>query len=560
MYSEDFIFVQRYFGLYRRSPAIKIVDLPRGSTAGPQAPPHSYNSRQQHQQQQQPMFLATVEIPNVSEEAIPMEATGSSKKDARHALVKAVKEKIENEGLWDAFQSSKGKGKIKSRAGGDSQDGGSAGKKMARKDTQGGRNNNSATGANGAPVGGFKKGADPRAPEYIPDSWDEDVASVPVPVVPKDQKKGKQGNGWNAQQQQETQPMDWWDDTPQSQSQSQPQQQAFSPQSSRGQQQYGHNQNRNSMGSSYQIGTGPGSNFFGQQQQDPRNQNNARFNRPMRDRDGFRGRGTDGFGGGFDSNRSPHHHNMPPPAPHSSTRLPSSIEDNIRKYVNFYCSRFKLAIPQPAPHQQRNVGYTSHRARKPKQIMGDWECRLEVPRHVTLDGTEQGPIIGIGYGKSKKDCVPRAWEDLCSRLLVLSPQVLVDQFISYATPFKKRLQEMLAVPVRVEVSEAAVARLEAVLSEMREKRAFMIPKDGMDGREHGNLPLLLGSGDSNGGPRFPRPARFLSPRDLVVPSALNQSKDLPMYSYYSAIIAAVENNPVVILSAETGAGKKEINT
>ncbi|KAJ3192575.1 hypothetical protein HK101_006289, partial [Irineochytrium annulatum] len=242
------------------------------------------------------------------------------------------------------------------------------------------------------------------------------------------------------------------------------------------------------------------------------------------------------------------------PIPSPTLRLPRNIDDVVRKFVTFYCARFKLTLPTPMPfqnsvtHQPQHRGHYSHK-KKAKQIQGDWHVILSVARHTTADGRDVPVVEGRGSGKMKKDAIPRAWDDLCNKLLDLSPQSLIDAFSTHATPFKRRLADMLTTPLRVDLSDPVLERLEDLHARLRERDPFKVDESF---RSH-NPPLLSGAYD---GFAFYREMHTtVREADLRPPANLARGRDLPMYKYYADVMAAIENNPITILSAETGAGK-----
>ncbi|KAJ3210622.1 hypothetical protein HDU67_005159 [Dinochytrium kinnereticum] len=490
--SEDNKRIQKYFSLFKKSPSYEYADRGRQS------------------------FAAFLELPLPPQtpsqpvSSVKVEAMGKNKKEARAALIRKMLSKIETEGLMDGatrFVSAR-KGK---RFGPDSMN-------LEGVDTKKLNTKSSNSSLRNQIQGGSQMSIDNMPPDFVPDSWDS-VPSGPPSRDPRSRQRSSAKprysqplSSWENEQasQSANNDIDWWDERP-----------PAPPEPT------------------------PSSNQF------------SRPNYPSSDL--YRS-----FGGDNRHYRPPHHggfHDhrrdvkLRPSAPHSSTRLPGTIDDAVRKYVQFYCNKFQLEIPTPHTTQQNQFQHSTRGhggySRRPKMVQGDWHTRLVVAAHTTVEGNQTEAIEGIGVAKSKKDSAPYAWEDLCSRLLVLSPQSLVDQFISFATPFKKRLAEMLMAPIRVEISDSAVDKLETILMEMKDKNAFHIPEDLAPQQKP---PLLLGAPSSYDGQNSFGGGR-LHPRDLPVPAELHRSRDLPMYAYYSSVMAAIENNSVTILSAETGAGK-----
>ncbi|KAJ3101417.1 ATP-dependent DNA/RNA helicase dhx36 [Phlyctochytrium bullatum] len=499
--SEDNNKVQRYFSLFKKSPSYIYSDRNRQTYASLEVP----------LAQQSPGAPVVFNI----------EGAGRNKKEARAALIKKLSQKIENEGLIEVAQKF-----ISAKKGGRGQR--NDPDQDPRRSTM--KKSSSTLSLRGH---GPSNGAD--ATDAIPDSWD----SVTPPEPPKG-RGGRGGGGgdrldWRSSSRQDRRPqtpnnipqswdqapsswdagpspapipvavapaqndaeMDWWDETPVMPSKPPP-----GP--------YGQPFNGN---------------FAGQ---------DHRFERPSQ----------------FGHRRDPKNRPYVPP---SSSRLPPSIDDAARKYVQFYCNKLQLEVPTPHTAQQELNNYNPRgRGRgRQKQVMGDWLTRVVVPAHTTVDGNPALLTEGLGLAKSKKDSIPLAWEDLAARLLVISPQNLVDQFISFATPFRKRLAETLAMPIRVEIPDDMVEELDNVLTKLKSYNAFHIPDDAVP-KPRVNMLVAAPSGLE-----APRPFsnRGVSPSDLPVPPELYRSRDLPMYAYYSAVMAAIENNPVTILSAETGAGK-----
>ncbi|KAJ3323750.1 ATP-dependent DNA/RNA helicase dhx36 [Blyttiomyces sp. JEL0837] len=631
--AEDFNYIQRYFGSFKRMPSYDYTESrPQGH--------------------HKPLITCSLEVPYPSTQgatSFRVEATGATKKEARHHLAKRFKEVIEGEGLMKAALDMKAafkhSGAVFPAPPGMAGVGMGMGMGSGGHHSGGSRRPMSMSTAEApmewdGPMGpgilkrpssqqGFsgKKTAlpVPLASDHVPDSWD-DEAEVKASSGSGFGRGGKRDRGGGAggrrgggggqgqgvgggfdggldgmhyqQAAPPQQDIDWWDDSapaaqPVAPSQSvanaggwgfdaQPQDDYYD------QGQYGGH--RGAFGGHHPAGdsrfggaggkwTGHAASSGGHMGMVPptRYENGGGYGHVQHQHNFYPYQQHHHMGGGAGQSYGmgghghhlagshhmhPQHYHREPPPPHPSTRLPATIEDNIKKFVNFYCQKFKLPTPVPQAFQNHNFN-SAGRGRRVKQIMGDWNVKLEVPSHVTIEGKDtNGPIVGIGAGRNKKDATPRAWEDLCARLLLVSPQALVDQFTSFATPFKKRLAEMLAQPVKVDIGEAALARLETVLRDLKNADVFKVPRlppkpvmtQGFGG--NGGQFFDPQQGRNSFQPLLPIPSHIIRPEDLVpIPAELSKSQDLPMYGFYPIVMSAIENNPVTVLSAETGAGK-----
>ncbi|TPX69116.1 hypothetical protein SpCBS45565_g02690 [Spizellomyces sp. 'palustris'] len=233
-----------------------------------------------------------------------------------------------------------------------------------------------------------------------------------------------------------------------------------------------------------------------------------------------------------------------PPSPKAN--LPDDVDDAEKKLIAFYCNGNKLAVPKPV---LRHLPQKRHE-------QGRWEVRLRLAAHV-FEGRDVQPITAVGHGKSKKVATVKAWNHLCAHLLAIVSQQYIDAFRLLSIPLKKRLQTLLAQPIRVELTESTLTRLDNMLSQLKEVDAFQFEEHLVDS---GAVEASLGFGNEpglSGQPPyrdFRGPSRRLRPIDIPIPRELEKN-ELPIFTQYREIICAIENNPVTILSAETGAGK-----
>ncbi|KAI9360450.1 P-loop containing nucleoside triphosphate hydrolase protein [Zopfochytrium polystomum] len=513
--SEDYQYIHKYFSLFKMAPTYEYSELRSGTARGGT------------------LFQTSVEVPHPSQSSFIIQAAGNSKKEARYNCAKKVKEIIDRDSLMDLARAAPARVRTSKRP--MSMDHIDASKKsFAESQHRGSKLSSLANGSHN------RNGLNPKSkdPDHVPDTWDSEPAKS-LFSNPSDFRSRSSVISPSAQP-----AVDWWDEKPVQHSANVPPvmahhvgQSVFErqpPQHWLGQQGYGEH---DLDGQHYHNSTNLGNGLHNQTTYAPP-QNRL----PNQQEHAF---------GPYESNPKTLFPN-----------LTSNMEEAIKKFITFYCARFKLPVPTPRPYQSHRLSGSTHFSRgggrgRVKQIMGDWEVRLEIPGHTNADGEEiYGPIVAVGSGRNKKDAMPRSWESLCRILLSHSPPSLVEQFISYATPLKKRLADMLAMPLRVDISAAALSRLDSVLGDLRATNAFHIHKVHDQPNEKDIISTLSGGGYSGLGSGPRPPASFARPDDfLPPPAALDGGRDLPMYNYYAVIMAAIENNPVVILSAETGAGK-----
>ncbi|KAJ3033803.1 hypothetical protein HDV00_005816 [Rhizophlyctis rosea] len=244
-----------------------------------------------------------------------------------------------------------------------------------------------------------------------------------------------------------------------------------------------------------------------------------------------------------DHRSDPFHAHSPPPP---NATLPPNIDDVDRKFVHFYCARMKIPVPVPV---------YQHLKPRPRESSGKWVARLHLAPHM-YDGVQISHMEGVGLGKNKKETAPRAWHNLSGHLLGVVSEGFVDGFKIFVTPFKERLRMMLEKPVKVDVVEGVVARLGKLVEEMESLDAFRISDAGRSGNVvEGDL--VLGGAGGGWDARERERGRDVREEDVEVPEGVGRGAagELPVVTKFREIIAAMESSSVVVLSAETGAGK-----
>ncbi|KAI9333918.1 P-loop containing nucleoside triphosphate hydrolase protein, partial [Zopfochytrium polystomum] len=116
--------------------------------------------------------------------------------------------------------------------------------------------------------------------------------------------------------------------------------------------------------------------------------------------------------------------------------------------------------------------------------------------------------------------------------------------------YGERLNQLLEKPVEAHIPEAKLDEFSTLQQEFAEKKVFLVPAAV-------STASAVSTSTSERRSFNPRRShsRTFSRKLPVPPPFLLRSKDLPMYSYYGELMAAIDENPVVVISAETGAGK-----
>ncbi|KAJ3014803.1 hypothetical protein HKX48_004931 [Thoreauomyces humboldtii] len=251
---------------------------------------------------------------------------------------------------------------------------------------------------------------------------------------------------------------------------------------------------------------------------------------------------------------------IPPP----NAVLPGGFDGVEQKFVEFYCKTNNLPMPKPVQQQAAAVkafhaprgkmgrfGRNAPRGKGGLSKESTWEVELRLPAH-RFEGQQINEIVIVGSDKAKKMSGIKAWAYLAGHLLAIVNQSYVDIFKMNLIPIKQRIKEMLDFPVSINMTEAAVVRLDNMLGQLRSAEAFdFIELDGGKATVGDTLGLSsrLGAPPPNS-----HIGHAVLPSDIVIPREL-ENNQLPIFSQYREIISAIDNNPVTILSAETGAGK-----
>ncbi|KAJ3027701.1 UNVERIFIED_CONTAM: hypothetical protein HDU68_003288 [Siphonaria sp. JEL0065] len=254
----------------------------------------------------------------------------------------------------------------------------------------------------------------------------------------------------------------------------------------------------------------------------------------------------------------------PPPVvvPASKTYFPEYLctrGSPSESFLSYYCKRFNLTVDKkeepvvakPVKQKKRNSKQSSKTS---------WIVHYSLPVHEVAPEKSVEAISATVAAATRITAKTRCNEHLISHLLYSTDQQVIKDFIEFATPVKRKiLQEISAAPV-ISLSETLVAEAESLFNDLEVSNAFQVsssrislvsqPEDSFDshGRKIHHVP-------STAHPKSSWRTTNTDPKAIVVPSELARSKDLPMYSYFANVMAAIDNNPVVVISASTGAGK-----
>ncbi|KAJ3160848.1 hypothetical protein HDU86_008208 [Geranomyces michiganensis] len=253
---------------------------------------------------------------------------------------------------------------------------------------------------------------------------------------------------------------------------------------------------------------------------------------------------------------------IPPP----NVRLPTTIDDVERKFVEFYCKKHGLNTPSVKIYHvaaakavkappMRKSRYGAPQGRRPAPIIQSrpegWNAEMVLPPH-TFEGQDIHELSVVAHDRSKKMAEKNVWQYMCGHLLAIVNERFVEIFRVALVPIKQRIKEMLEEPIKINLTESAIVRLDTMLSQLRDADAFhfneptAVVHDTLGLSAHRlDEPLLR--------PKV-EPDTLVRPEDVQIPRELEQNT-LPIFSRYCEIIAAIDNNSVTVLSAETGAGK-----
>ncbi|KAJ3231157.1 ATP-dependent DNA/RNA helicase dhx36 [Chytriomyces hyalinus] len=252
----------------------------------------------------------------------------------------------------------------------------------------------------------------------------------------------------------------------------------------------------------------------------------------------------------------------PPPRvyPKSSTYFPHFISQPGSAFLDYYIERF--ATPKPVELAEHPTSLPRHlRPRIPEKSY-KWNYRFSLPQHTVTVAEKPVVIEAIsvtGAAKFRAEARTRAKELLCAHLLAHTDESIIEDFIDFSTPLKKKIATELEAPVSIAIPESLVEHAESLFRQFSASNAFRIANssysrnnganDDADETRHGRK---ISHSSSHTAQKLKTKT---DPRSLVIPQELERAKDLPMYSYYANIIAAIDNNAVTVLSASTGAGK-----
>ena len=235
----------------------------------------------------------------------------------------------------------------------------------------------------------------------------------------------------------------------------------------------------------------------------------------------------------------------------------SSLNDVYKSLIFFYCNLHKITCPTPvitefhasrsSRGKKRNVSYGGH---------GHWSACINIPHHenpllknAVANTLNTHHAISIRVtSTSKKNVIDRVWKVLASKIAVLMKESELSMFRDISLSPRQRIRKILDDPITIDIDDASLEKVESHLNSLENLKAFenVTQLDRPQNTMQVKAPLTN------------QPPRQMVKKNNInfePPPELYKNKSLPMFNHYSEIMRAIENNPVVILSAETGAGK-----
>ncbi|KAJ3070843.1 hypothetical protein HDU98_006134 [Podochytrium sp. JEL0797] len=242
----------------------------------------------------------------------------------------------------------------------------------------------------------------------------------------------------------------------------------------------------------------------------------------------------------------------PPVIPVKSAKgyFPDFVQQGPDSFLTYYCKRFSLGQLEEKCIQ---VTVKSKKKSKPHRTVTKWTTHYTLPAHASFQNQSLPQISVSSTFETRSLSRARARELLIAHLLHIVDPLLVQEFIDFATPAKRKIQTMIDTPSQISIPNALLLEAQTLFRELESAKAFepTVSKDlsnefesaaGVGRKKHVSLLSHSAHGRTD-------------PANLAPPQSLDHSKELPMYKYYSTVMAAIDNHPVTIISASTGAGK-----
>lgn len=216
---------------------------------------------------------------------------------------------------------------------------------------------------------------------------------------------------------------------------------------------------------------------------------------------------------------------------------------DYKKFLEYHFYKACLSPPKPIIHENRPSRHFN------RQDGQSWTITYDVPPH-KVNGKLLSTFIKT-TDSTKKRALDQAKRDLVSYLLQATGEKHMEDFCNSTMSFKKRVEKIISKPLGVSFPPSTILRLANLLKLLHSKDAFRLPSPPATGDTH-DYPIKSSSRVQFLHPHVQNPIRL--PLDSI-PDIYKDSSKLPVHSMYTQIIQAIETNPVVIISAQTGAGK-----
>ncbi|KAJ3116668.1 hypothetical protein HK100_001000 [Physocladia obscura] len=252
------------------------------------------------------------------------------------------------------------------------------------------------------------------------------------------------------------------------------------------------------------------------------------------------------------------HKESEPPCSAATERFPDTFKLNHAAFLEYYTKRF--SVPPP---QQKHVEFQSFDGGKGKKGRGGlgskkWSTMVTIPTHsIVIENKQPVEIEKItvkGIATARRKSEERAIFLLTEHLLAKMDECVIADFIDFATPLKTKIQQVTAKSTTVTIPEDILQNAESLFAQLKKSNAFNL-FDADDENAKGDLDDGFLGRKPHSVTNVPKIVKKTDPSGIVTPPDLNKSKDLPMYNYFAKVMAAIDNNPVTIISASTGAGK-----
>ncbi|KAI9347745.1 hypothetical protein BDR26DRAFT_1004848 [Obelidium mucronatum] len=268
-----------------------------------------------------------------------------------------------------------------------------------------------------------------------------------------------------------------------------------------------------------------------------------------------------------DSKLQPQPPPPPPPPKHvppAKKYFPDFIQQPVDSFLNYYCKRFNLSL------QERSESFSAKlsASKRSKASATKWTSHYSIPAHSLPDEYSTPSIDAITMSATASARITsklRGVELLASHLLYAIDPKIVDEFIEFATPVKRKILKEIETPPVISMSDELLSETESLLENLKATNAFRVgpPRVSLMGGDQDLDSEWDGFGrkrshhtpSSSSSSHSAHKSVYTDPKSITVPSELAKAKDLPMYQYYANVMAAIDNNPVVVIAASTGAGK-----